>query len=150
MMNTENEEFDELRSLLTLKRHEVPPPGYFNTLSSKICARIEREEQAPVSTLFARLFANRIKPALAYSFVLSVCGLMAYAVNTFLHLEGQPTLARENSVPNQTVSLEPENDRQSSVFTTGASSEVANPPSLSPSLFIPLQVRPASFQINGN
>ena len=39
-----NGDFDKLRRLLALKRHELPPPGYFNHFSERVVARIEAAE----------------------------------------------------------------------------------------------------------
>lgn len=48
-MSEPSEDFSELRRVLAWKRHETPPPGYFNHFSAKIIARIEAEQfAAPV------------------------------------------------------------------------------------------------------
>jgi hypothetical protein len=44
-MNNSEQNFEELRQLLKLKRHEVPPPGYFNNFSSQVLSAI-REDRA--------------------------------------------------------------------------------------------------------
>ncbi|HEY5298171.1 MAG TPA: hypothetical protein VIK59_09610 [Verrucomicrobiae bacterium] len=42
----ENENFEALRRLLALKRHEIPPPGYFNNFSARVIAQIRVEAGA--------------------------------------------------------------------------------------------------------
>jgi len=41
---SEQNNFVELKQLLKLKRHEVPPPGYFNHFSGDVIARIQTGE----------------------------------------------------------------------------------------------------------
>ena len=41
---SEQNNFVELKRLLKLKRHEVPPPGYFNNFSGDVIARIQTGE----------------------------------------------------------------------------------------------------------
>jgi len=55
-MEPNNEEFDQLRKLLELKRHEAPPPGYFEDFSSSVIARIEAEDARAGSAWWRRLF----------------------------------------------------------------------------------------------
>ncbi len=43
-MNENEQNFDELKRLLKLKRHEVPPPGYFNNFSGEVISRIRAGE----------------------------------------------------------------------------------------------------------
>jgi hypothetical protein len=46
-MNPEQQDFEQLRRLIKLKRYEQPPPRYFNDFSSKVIARIEAGEGRP-------------------------------------------------------------------------------------------------------
>jgi hypothetical protein len=72
--------FRRLRKLLTLKQHEVPPPGYFNNFSREVMARIRAGEtgQAQGTALempwLLRLIqAFEAKPAFAGGFASVLC-----------------------------------------------------------------------------
>src|ERR1051326_5741415 len=76
-MNSAPEDFDGLKKLLALKRHEQPPPAYFNHFSDKIIARIEAERQAPRLSLWDRLFPELdARPVLACAYGLIITGLL--------------------------------------------------------------------------
>jgi hypothetical protein len=69
-MNSDPSDFEDLRKLMALKRHEQPPPGYFNRLPDKIMDRLERGEgQLGFWEKFFAAFTFR--PALAYGFALA-------------------------------------------------------------------------------
>jgi hypothetical protein len=44
-MSESEHNFQDVKQLLKLKRHEVPPPGYFNNFSSQVISRIRAGEQ---------------------------------------------------------------------------------------------------------
>ncbi|HEV2208547.1 MAG TPA: hypothetical protein VG167_07200 [Verrucomicrobiae bacterium] len=86
-MNPEQENFHDLRRLLALKRHEQPPPGYFNDFSQQVIARIRAEEHLGPQSLFERMgweapwllriwSALETKPVVAGVFGMGVCGIL--------------------------------------------------------------------------
>ncbi|HEU5397122.1 MAG TPA: hypothetical protein VFV81_08135 [Verrucomicrobiae bacterium] len=76
-----NDEFESLRQLLALKRHEVPPPGYFNRFSDNVLARIQAAEQEAALPWFVRLLhLLELKPAFAGGFASAVCLLLLFGI----------------------------------------------------------------------
>jgi len=85
-MNPEQENIQALRRLLALKRHEQPPPGYFDRFSGRVIARIQAGERAPDSfwerfgleaTWLQQIWAAfETKPLLAGAFGATVCALI--------------------------------------------------------------------------
>jgi hypothetical protein len=92
MNENENENnFESLRRLLVLKRHEIPPPGYFNNFSNSVIQGIRQSRAAGPATVYAKLFAQapwleRIsavfdtKPVFASGFVGALCLVLFFGV----------------------------------------------------------------------
>lgn len=55
-MEPPEENFEQLRKLLELKRRETPPPGYFEDFSSNLIARIQAEDDRPAAVWWRRFF----------------------------------------------------------------------------------------------
>jgi len=86
-MNPDSENFDSLRQLLALKRHEVPPPGYFDRLPRDIMARIKagdtgNELGADPSWFQRFLNVFDVKPIFAGAFGTAVCAFLVSGVIT--------------------------------------------------------------------
>jgi hypothetical protein len=85
-MNENQPNFESLRRLLELKRHETPPPGYFNNFSRQVVARIRAgEAEAPAGSLSASmpwllkwLQSFETKPVFAGGFATALCGLLLF------------------------------------------------------------------------
>jgi hypothetical protein len=79
---SENEnDFDALRRLLALKRHEIPPPGYFENFSDNVIARIRAGDTAaelPWLLKFIQWFERR--PAMPVTFASSMCLVLLYGI----------------------------------------------------------------------
>ena len=84
-MNSDSEKFDSLRRLLALKRHEQPPPGYFNRFSRDVMARIKAGEKGgeiglELSWLEQLAAMFDVKPIFAGAFGTAVCALLVAGV----------------------------------------------------------------------
>jgi len=81
-MNEESN-FESLRRMLVLKRHEIPPPGYFHRLSGNVIARIRAGETAETSAWFSiskLLETFEFKPAFAASLAGALCLLLVFGI----------------------------------------------------------------------
>jgi hypothetical protein len=84
-MNPDSENFDSLRQLLVLKRHEIPPPGYFDRFSRDVMARIKAGENGGAVgfelSWFQRLLSVfDVKPVFAGAFGTAVCAFLISGV----------------------------------------------------------------------
>jgi len=81
-MTPESENFEELRRLLALKRHEQPPPGYFTDFSAKVVARIEAAQEAAQLPWWRRAFLGLdAKPAMVCACSLAISGLVVLGLS---------------------------------------------------------------------
>ena len=124
-----SESFPEVARLLSLKRHEVPPPGYFNHFSAKVIARIEAESLAEAhrpwwSAWLAPLGWQR---SLAGANTLLVVGIGITGVAAYQSLQSTP---EEENTRWAALKLPPSSaspaDRQSD-FATASSSGMDAP-----------------------
>ncbi len=85
-MSLETENFEALRKLLAVKKHEAPPPGYFSHLAGDIRTRLANGEHrqsdwwrdmGEEASWLQRLWATLAdRPAFAGAFGMMVCGLV--------------------------------------------------------------------------
>ncbi|HEX9046026.1 MAG TPA: hypothetical protein VF988_03285 [Verrucomicrobiae bacterium] len=80
---SEQDNFNDLKRLLKLKQHEVPPPGYFNHFSSDVIARIREGEtggNSGLSWLATLLQVFEAKPGIIGAAATSLCLLLLIGV----------------------------------------------------------------------
>ncbi len=77
-MHREDPNFDQLRRLLKLKRHEQPPPRYFNDFSTQVVARLQAAQAASAyQSWWQRLWAGlELRPVVPVALGTALCGLL--------------------------------------------------------------------------
>ena len=126
-MKESGQNFEALKKLLKLKRHELPPPGFFNHFSDEVVSRIRTGEarggggalvdrlndSAPWVVNFLRFF--EAKPGVVGAFATSLCLLLVFGVvlaqrsetgpqNLLTATTANPTVATPSSVASQFAS----------------------------------------------
>ena len=126
-------EFESLQRLLALKRHEEPPPGYFDRLPGEVRARIAQAQANPEPWWRRWLAEWDLSPALATSYAVAAVTLVLggawWAKQPGSPGEPQVVTAPVPSDINPTNTLIASNSAPPGLF---------NPPSL--------QVQPAEFK----
>jgi hypothetical protein len=92
-MHTEPDDFRELRKLMALKRHESPPPGYFNRFSAKVVARLEAQRIHDAVPVWRRWLSELVeRPALTgvYALLFGGLGMVALGLVQTPMTEGLP------------------------------------------------------------
>jgi hypothetical protein len=89
-MSDTNNNFGDLKRLLKLKQHEVPPPGYFNHFSGDVISRIRAGETSGAQGFLAQFEGNsfmmsllqlfQVKPGVIGGFATSLCLLLLIGV----------------------------------------------------------------------
>lgn len=150
-MNPESQDFEQLRRLFAIKRHEEPPPGYFNHFSRDVIFRIKTGErgESSVATWWQRFWtALEVKPVFAGAFGVSVCAVLISGILNSEEAVGVPgavaanpgSYQANNSIIPATVALN-EGTAPDSVLST-------NPAASLNSLFdFHLSAQPASLTL---
>ncbi|MCL5096331.1 MAG: hypothetical protein M1608_02100 [Candidatus Omnitrophica bacterium] len=137
-----------------MKRHEQPPPGYFDDFSSQVIAGIRAGAAEPITGWQRLVEVLKCRPVLAGAYGVAVCGLLLLGLNLSRMMGDRP-----ESVPKDWVSFAPmmlnvTSDWSSQGFSQPWSSSVApvlsvEPP---PGLFAGprLNVQRAAFEFLGN
>lgn len=100
-MKHNDQDFRQIKKLLKLKQHEVPPPGYFNNFSSQVISRIRQGETERSRSLRERLeegdhWFRRLlrvfeaRPGVVGGFATSLCLLLLLTVVFTEHSEAPP------------------------------------------------------------
>ena len=72
-MTPSPDQFKPLLRLLACKRHEQPPPGYFDSFSRKVMARLEADDRSEHSTWWEWIVDRSTLPSLALQIAISDC-----------------------------------------------------------------------------
>ena len=125
------DEFDSVKQLLALKRHEEPPPGYFDRLPGEVRARIAQAQARPEPWWRRWLEAWDVSPALATSYASVAVTLVLGGV----WLAKQPGTAGDAQVVTVPVRS---TETNMNIASNAAPPGLFNPPSL--------PVQPAEFK----
>jgi hypothetical protein len=99
-MKPGTDEFESLRRLLAWKRHEQPPPGYFNDFPHRIVSRIEWEQDSqPKVDWRAWLGGFDPRPILVGAYTVGVCGLLLAGIGLSQALVENPLDAKVSQNP---------------------------------------------------
>lgn len=125
------DEFDSVKQLLALKRHEEPPPGYFDRLPGEVRARIAHAQAHPEPWWRRWLETWDVSPALATSYAVVAVTLVVGAVWS----AKQPGSAGDAQVVTVPVRA---TETNMNIASNAAPPGLFNPPSL--------PVQPAEFK----
>ena len=114
-MDSQPENFDQLRHLLALKRHEQPPPGYFDRFSREVFLHLQAGESQPrtgrervedQASWLMRLWESlSLKPILTGGIGVAACAMVVAGV-LYAERPDLPTMA-DNGLSHGTLALPP-------------------------------------------
>jgi hypothetical protein len=109
-MSESEHNFQDLKRLLKLKRHEIPPPGYFNNFSSQVISRIrageaeqagsysvKMKDQSPWLHTLLHLFDAR--PGLIGGLATSACLLVVFGIVLGQHSDSNEAMSASAQTP---------------------------------------------------
>lgn len=104
-MKNDERSFDDVQKALALKRHEQPPPPFFNRFSDEVIDRLHAPRPPERLNWCQRLgLGEDPKPVLLCVLGLVVCGALVVGLIAALRVEKPPeTLATQAGDPSQSV-----------------------------------------------
>jgi len=79
-MNADQNDSEQLRRLLALKRYEIPPPRYFNEFSGRVIAGLTEPRRESMTWLQRLGFDFDLQPAMMCGVGILVCGLLSFGI----------------------------------------------------------------------
>jgi|APGre2960657468_1045069.scaffolds.fasta_scaffold34196_3 hypothetical protein len=128
------DEFESLKKLLALKRHEEPPPGYFDRLPGEVRARIAHAQASPEPWWRRWLATWDLSPALATSYAVVAVTLVVGGI----WMAKQPVAEGGPQIVTTPVPSVDANLTNTIIASNAAPPGLFNPPSL--------PVQPAEFK----
>ena len=132
-MTEHPQDFEQLRRLLVLKRHEQPPPGYFNSFSREVIVRIRAGELGEPEAKWWAFDGSWLKwvwdvcerrPVFAGGLGVAFCGFVAAATLISMNDVTEPIVAQ--TVPaNQYVSAQNGLSAAVPVTVNGAATDIS-------------------------
>ena len=128
------DEFESLKKFLALKRHEEPPPGYFDRLPGEVRARIAHAQASPEPWWRRWLATWDLSPALATSYAVVTVTLVVGGI----WMAKQPVAEGGPQIVTTPVPSVDANLTNTIIASNAAPPGLFNPPSL--------PVQPAEFK----
>ncbi len=166
-MNADRDEFGQLCRLLKLKRHELPPPRYFNEFSGQVISRLRASATEDQSQSLAKLLSQSAwmrqlwraieqRPAMAGICTAALCGLLVVGVFLTDSATQPPSITAEAMTKDIPPTLELVGQPQLAVAggapstsLFGSSTNPAMPLPAGPSMFGELPRLGAPQRVNG-
>src|SRR5262245_24695575 len=152
-MNSESNDFDQLRKLLALKRHEAPPPRYFNEFSGRVMARLATAPSESLTWWQRWGLDFDFRPALMCGLGVVICGLLSFGVISAMRITEPAAVALEAPsfdhapmTPPMVAGIAPV---AAPVETTLSIAPTISRPSASPFNLFPLKATTVGFNTSG-
>jgi hypothetical protein len=156
-MNTQPDDFEQLRKLLALKRHEVPSPGYFHSFSGQVIARLQSPEPARVKPTWLQMLGLDfdLRPAYLCAAGVVVCTLLSVAVIGATQLDPgqlatQSLAAGEEAPVSFALNNPPRIGTTQSILSQPEEVRASTAPMLSPFERFDIKPTRVSFPMGGN
>lgn len=162
-MNAEHENFDQIQRMLKLKRHEQPPPRYFNDFSSRVIARIRAGEGGRSAASYKSPWIQCVWEALSSqvglsgSFAAAVCAVFIAGIIYSEQTDSLPpglgmTASAEVLTPaNANAALPLNTTGDLALLAASSTNPIVQPTgSLFDQIRLPAQPVPAGFRLNRN